>query len=110
MIHLKKGRPKGSLLQALFLNIVYIKPSLNGLMVIRKRNTMQTSARVKASQDRVRRSPPARGAHDALAAAGKCPTKRVYKTGVGYGEQPVCKISDMKSELRTRMKAVHGVV
>jgi hypothetical protein len=88
---------------------IYIKSSLDGLMVIRKKNTIQTSARVAASKDRVRRSPPAKPAHDALVAAGKCPTKRVYRPGLGPEERPVCPIKLMKVELRARMKALHGV-
>lgn len=92
---------------------VYVKPSLDGLMVVRKKTTRHVSARVAASKERIRKysetvKPPAREAHEALVAAGKCPTKRVYKPGVGYEERPVCPIKLMKSELRKAMKRAHG--
>jgi len=92
---------------------VYVKPSLDGLMVVRKKTTKHVSARVAASKERVRSyaekvKPPAVEAHEALVAAKKCPIKRVYKPGVGYEERPVCPIKLMKTELRKVMKKIHG--
>lgn len=91
----------------------YVKPSLDGLLVIRKKTTRQTSARVDASKKRVKEAAiagraPAKVAHETLAGTGKCPTKRVYVAGKGYTERPVCPIKLMKSELSKAMKAVHG--
>ncbi|MHC1636322.1 MAG: hypothetical protein ACXQTS_06890 [Candidatus Methanospirareceae archaeon] len=87
---------------------VYLKPSLNGRLVIRKRNTIQTSARVEASKERVKARPPAGPAHDALVAAGKCPEKRVYVPGRGYEVRPVCPISEFRKQLSIEMKRTHG--
>ena len=92
---------------------IYVKPSLGGRLVPRKKTTLHTSARVKASKDRLsalKGTPnvPSKVAHDALVSAGKCIPKRVYVAGKGYEERPVCPIKYMRSELRAAMKRVHG--
>jgi len=92
---------------------VFIKPSLDGRLVIRKRTTRQTSARVEASKKRIKDAAatgkaPAKLAHDALVAAGKCSTKRVYIPGKGYEDRPVCPIKLMRSELSKAMRSIHG--
>lgn len=86
----------------------YIKPSLGGALILRKKNTIQTSARVAASKERVRRNPPARGAHDALVARNVCPVKRAYAAGRGYEERPICPMKLMIPELRAGMRRAHG--
>jgi len=64
---------------------VYIKPSLGGRLVIRKRNTIHYSERVKARQRWVAERKPGKIAREKCEAAGKvvggrCPIKyfRVY--------------------------------
>jgi len=93
---------------------VYVKPSLDGLMVVRKRNTIQTSAAVEASKERVANAPriigdyPARLAHAELEREGKCRPKLVYKAGQGYIEKPVCPAKLMKAKLRKYMSELHA--
>ena len=92
---------------------VYVKPSLDGLMVIRKRNTIQESAAVFASKDAVANAPayigkyPAQLAHDELEREGKCREKLVYIPGKGYELKPVCPIKLMKKYLRKYMTELH---
>jgi hypothetical protein len=86
----------------------YIKPSLDGAIILRKRTSSQVSPRVKASQDRVASAKPSVSAHGACDAAGKTRPVRVYKPGVGYEEKKVCPIKTMKSFLRESMKRAHG--
>jgi len=92
---------------------VYIKPSLDGLMVIRKRNTVQESAAVFASKDAVANAPayigkyPAQLAHEELVKEGKCREKIVYRPGKGYEVKPVCPIKEMKKYLRKYMIELH---
>jgi CheY-like chemotaxis protein len=92
---------------------VYVKPSLDGLMVVRKRNTRQKSAAVAASKARVADAPriigdyPARIAHENLVRADKCPTQYVYEPGKGYVAKPVCPAKLMKAELRKVMTELH---
>ena len=86
----------------------YIKPSLDGAIILRKRTTDQVSPRVAASKERVERAKPSVGAHDACVAAGKARPVRVYEPGVGYKEEKVCPIKVMKSFLRDAMKRAHG--
>jgi len=94
---------------------VYIKPSLDGMLVIRKKNTNQTSARVEASKNRVRaytmreNESPSQTAHNNLVALGKCEEKLVYVPGRGYEKRPVCPINEMRKELRKIMMcSVHA--
>jgi hypothetical protein len=92
---------------------IYVKPSLDGLLVARKKTTRQTSSRVEASKERLRKlkntaNVPSKLAHEELVKLGKCPIKRVYKPGKGYEEKPVCPIKEMRSALRVQMKKVHG--
>jgi len=86
----------------------YVKPSLRGLLVIRKRNTRQTSAAVFASQQRLidysKGGSPSQRAHKELVAARKCPKKLVYKPGKGYELKPVCSIKKMIPLLRKFME------
>lgn len=88
---------------------VYVKPSLKGELVFRSPTSRQKSARLKARQEAVAAAAKAgrisKAAHDELVTKGKCPTQRVYKTGVGYEEKPVCPISEMRKALRPLMKA-----
>jgi hypothetical protein len=86
----------------------YIKPSLDGAIILRKRTSTQTSMRVKASKDRVAASKPSKSAHDACVSAGKARKVRVYKPGTGYEEKDVCPIKEMKPRLRESMKRAHG--
>jgi hypothetical protein len=90
---------------------VYEKPSLDRL-VIRKRHTKQTSARVEAAKDRLRAlrntpNVPSKVAHANLVRAGKCPEKKVYVPNKGWETRPVCPITEMRNELRARMKEIH---
>ena len=90
---------------------VYIKPSLDGELVIRKRTTEQTSARLEARKDKLRAKKgtadvPAKRAHDACVAAGLAVKKRVYVPGKGYEERDVCPIKEMKGFLRKEMEAL----
>jgi len=92
---------------------IYVKPSLDGLLVVRKKTTRHTSSRVEASKERLRKlkdtgNVPSKVAHEELARQGKCPTKKVYVPGKGYEEKPVCPIKEMRSALRVQMKKVHG--
>lgn len=86
----------------------YIKPSLGGILVLRKRNSIQTSGRVKKSQERVGARKPSKAAHDACVSANKARNVRVYVPGKGYEEQKVCPIQVMKGFLRKEMKSAHG--
>ncbi len=88
--------------------MAYIKPSLDGALILRKRTTTQVSARVKASKERVRTARPSVAAHDACVAANKARMVRVYVPGTGYQEKAVCPIKTMKSFLRDSMKRAHG--
>ena len=90
---------------------VYVKDSLDGRMIIRKKTTKQTSARLEARKDKLRAlrgtgNAPSQRCHDQLVAAGKCPTKRVYEPGVGYTERPVCPIKEMAACLSEVMKSI----
>jgi len=87
----------------------YVKPSLNGEIILRKRTSHQVSPRVHNSQDRVGKAKPSVAAHTACEAAGKTRPVRVYIPGKGYDERKVCPISIMKSFLRDAMKKAHGV-
>ncbi len=86
----------------------YIKPSLDGAIILRKKTSDQTSDRVAKSKERVRTAKPSKAAHDACVSAGLARSVRVYEPGVGYKEQKVCPIRTMKSFLRDSMKRAHG--
>lgn len=86
----------------------YIKPSLDGAIILRKKTSDQTSDRVKKSKERVRTAKPSVAAHEACVAAGKARSVRVYEPGVGYKEEKVCPIQVMKTYLRDSMKRAHG--
>ena len=91
----------------------YIKPSLNGLLVLRKRNTIHTSERVLKVQNKIREysrteKSPAKIAYDACKADGKTVKKRVYKPGEGYVEKEVCPMPIFKRYLSKAMKEIHS--
>ena len=86
----------------------YIKPSLDGAIILRKRTTEQVSPRVEKSKERVAKAKPSVAAHGACVAAGKARPVRIYEPGVGYKEEKVCPIGIMKGFLRTEMKKAHG--
>lgn len=90
---------------------VYVKPSLDGAMVIRKTNSIQTSARLKAAQDKMaatqgKDSAPSRVAHKACSKDGNTVKKRLYIAGKGYQEVEVCPIGKMKSYLKSATASV----
>ena len=90
---------------------VYTKPSLGGRVVIRKKTSNQTSSRLEARKERLRAlrgtgNAPSQRCHDQLTAAGQCPTQKVYETGVGYVEKPVCPIEKMRSCMSDAMKSI----
>ena len=87
----------------------YVKPSLGGLLVIRKRNTIQTSARVAASKARVAEGKPAKIAYERCKAEGKTVRKRIYVPGQGYVDKEVCPINVFRKYLREAMKQIHGI-
>ena len=91
---------------------VYVKPSLDGRIVFRKKTARQTSARLKRAKDRVaeysKGGSPSQRCHNELVNAGKCPRKRVYVPGKGYRTRPVCPIKLMIPCLRRKMKEAHG--
>ena len=86
----------------------YVKPSLDGLLVLRKRTSRQTSARLERRKGQLRElkgKPEAPGAkaHKICEEKGLTITKRVYKPGVGYEEKAVCPIKEFKSILSETM-------
>jgi hypothetical protein len=90
---------------------VYVKPSLDGTLVIRKRTSMQTSPRLAARKAKVKATKgkdtaPARVAHKACVDDKKTVKKLLYVPGEGYKEKDVCPIKTMKSYLRAAMKGV----
>lgn len=90
---------------------LYIKPSLDGELVIRKKTSTQTSARLAARKSKLEAlkgtgRTPAEVCHTELVAKNVCPTKRVYVAGKGYEERPVCPIKEMKSCLKGKMAAL----
>lgn len=91
---------------------IYVKPSLDGRIVFRKRTARHKSARLRAAKDRVaeysKAGSPSKRCHDELVSAGKCPVKRVYVPGKGYRNKRVCPIKLMIPCLRRKMKEAHG--
>jgi hypothetical protein len=90
---------------------VYVKPSLEGELVIRKKTSNQSSGRVKARQDKVHKTKntenaPAKVAHKQCESDKKTRTVKVYVPGEGYKEKAVCPIKEMKSYLKTAMEKV----
>jgi hypothetical protein len=73
---------------------VYIKPSLDGQLVIRKKTSNQTSARLKARQAQFASVAPSKPCHDELVSAGKCRDVKGKMT---------CHIKDMKACMRRRL-------
>jgi len=91
----------------------YVKPSLKGLLVIRKKTTIQTSARLEAAKRRVAEHTnlsdyPARLAHEECVKNGWARKVRKYIPGKGYEEVDVCPIEKFRVLLRKYMKMVHG--
>lgn len=90
---------------------MYVKPSLGGRVVFRKRTSIQTSARLKERQSALaalKMSPdaPATKCHKMLVDKGKCVEKEVHIPGKGKQKKMVCPISEMRSCLREEMKKV----
>ncbi len=81
----------------------YVKPSLKGRLVLRKRTSNQTSSRLQARKMKVAEAKPAEEAHRRCIADGKAVPKRVYVPGKGYEEREVCPIEVFKSYLREAM-------
>ncbi len=81
----------------------YVKPSLKGRLILRKRTSNQTSARLQARKMKVADAKPATTAHERCVAEGKAVPKRVYVAGQGYQEKPVCPIDVMRRYLREAM-------
>lgn len=89
----------------------YVKPSLDGEVVLRKPTSNQTSARLKARQDKLadlknKDTAPAKVAHKACSAAHKTVMKRVYTPGKGYESVEVCPIKEMKGFLKQALEAI----
>lgn len=89
----------------------YIKPSLDGEVVLRKPTSDQSSGRLKARQDKLastkgKDSAPAVIAHKACSAAKKTVMKKVYQSGVGYKDVEVCPIKEMKGYLKQALASV----
>jgi hypothetical protein len=90
---------------------IYVKPSLGGLLVTRKKRTRQTSPAVEASKKRLRDfkgkvEAPSKKAHKKCIDAGAGTKKLVYVKDIGYVEKPVCPMKDMIGFLRTQMEEV----
>jgi len=81
----------------------YVKPSLQGRLVLRKRTSNQTSARLQERKMKVAQAKPATKAHERCVAEGYAVPKRVYVPGRGYEEKQVCPIQIMKRYLREAM-------
>lgn len=81
----------------------YVKPSLQGRLVLRKRNSNQTSARLAERKMKVAEAKPAVAAHQRCVQEGHAVPKRVYIPGKGYEEKPVCPINIMRRYLREAM-------
>lgn len=89
----------------------YIKPSLNGEIVLRKPTSTQTSSRLKARQKKLevlKNSPnaPATLAHKQCSTDKKTVMKKVYVSGEGYKDVEVCPIKDMKSYLKAQLNKI----
>lgn len=90
---------------------VYVKPSLDGELVFRKKTTSQSSPFVEARKEALRSSTgdasPARRCHERLVSENKCPAKMVYVEGSGYQLKNVCPIKAMKGCLSQEMTELH---
>lgn len=89
----------------------YVKPSLDGEVVLRKPTSDQTSNRLKARQEKLAKTKntanaPAAIAHSKCVAAGKTVKKKVYEPGKGYKEADVCPIKEMKGFLRQALETI----
>jgi len=81
----------------------YVKPSLDGKLVLRKRTSNQTSARLKDRKEKIPDTEPARLAYRACVDDGKAVEKRVYVPGKGYEIKKVCPIKEFKKYLKDAM-------
>jgi hypothetical protein len=91
----------------------YVKPSLGGRIVLRKRTTNQQSARVAESKQRVALARPALEAHRRCIEEGKAVKKMKYvfdKDRGGYvkKEVEVCPIDEFRKYLKIAMEETHG--
>jgi len=90
----------------------YIKPSLDGELIIRKKTSEQTSARLEERKNAVKewtrknKQSPSQYCHDKLVSEGKCPEQWVYVAGKGWVKRPVCPIEEMKACLREVMESI----
>jgi hypothetical protein len=86
----------------------YVKPSLGGRIVLRKRTTNQQSARVAISKQRVAEKKPAQRAKELCINEGKTVKKVVYVPGKGKQEVEVCPIDEFRKYLKIAMEETHG--
>lgn len=87
---------------------VYIKESLDGRLIIRKKTTKHVSPRVEASKERVARAKPGAIAERMCIDAGYAVEKKVYKPGEGYITKKVCPMRHFRRFLREAMARAHG--
>jgi hypothetical protein len=86
---------------------LYVKPSLDGELVFRKKTTMRRSARVVAINQKVAANPPAKAASQACINAGKSKTVVKYVGGTRQLAQ-AADIKCFKSQLRSQMRTIVG--
>ena len=82
----------------------YVKPSLKGRLILRKRTSNQTSERLKSRQEQIRNLKPAELALKKCHKDGKTTTQRVYVRDKGYYQKSVCPIQEMRKYLRAAIK------
>lgn len=85
---------------------VYIKPSLDGRIVFRKKTSKQTSARLLERKMKVAKAKPAQEAYENCKRNGDTVMKRVYIPGKGYETKEVCPIDKFRTYLRQAMSEV----
>lgn len=83
----------------------YVKPSLDGRLVLRKRTSRQVSERLKSWQRELIKveKKPAERAHEKCVQEGKAIPKRVYIPRKGYETKAVCPIQEFRKYLREAM-------
>ncbi len=85
---------------------VYVKPSLKGRLIFRKRTSRQKSARLEMRKDAVAKQKPAKKAWEACKRAGETEERIVYKKNKGYVRKEVCPMDKFEKYLRAAMKKV----
>jgi len=83
---------------------MYVKPSLGGRIVFRKKNTIQTSARLEARKSEVAQLKPGEKAYERCRSEGKTIKKLVYVPGQGQQEKDVCPIQHFRKYLSEVMR------